>query len=212
MSDLPFDIDNYHKEFSKYPKCLMESSGRVYGWFFIGNYYKRENPYYGAYPPSYLKRIRALFPNRKPLLHLFGGMVTPSEDEYTVDINKELNPSVCCDATSIGNHFPKNKFDIICADPPYSKADAEKYGFKYPNKKMVIRECRKVIKEDGILVWLDTSVPIFRKAEWGLVGMIGLFTGTNRVLRSISIFKASADKDYERFIRDEIKTHKGETE
>lgn len=206
-----FDIDNYHKTFKQYPKCLMESAGRVYGWIFIGNYYKRENPYYGAYPPSYLKRMRALFPGRKPALHLFGGMVTPEEDEYTVDVNPEMNPSVCCDAVSIGSHFPRNKFNIVYADPPYSKADAEKYGFKYPNKKMVIRACREVSTEDAILIWLDTSVPIFRKAEWNLIGMVGIFTGTNRVLRAATMFKASKDTAYDEFLESEEKKNREKT-
>jgi hypothetical protein len=201
--EVPFDIDNYHRIFKDYPKCLMESAGRVYGQYFIGNYYKRKNGYYGEYPPGYLKRIRALFPNRKPALHLFGGTVEPEEDEFTVDINPERNPSVCCEATEIHKYFDKDTFEIIYADPPYSKVDAEKYGYAYPNKKMVLRACRKIAKQGSVLVWLDTSVPIFRKGEWNLLGMIGVFTGTNRVLRSATLFEASKDKTYQEFLEAE---------
>ena len=204
--ELPFDIDNYHNVFNKYPKCLMKSEGRVYGQIFIGNYYKREHPYYGSYPPSYLKRMRALFGNRKPALHLFGGMVDAEEGEDTVDINPDLNPTYCCEATTIDQHLPNRFYEIAYVDPPYSKQDSLKYGFAYPNKKMVLRSCRKVIKENGICIWLDVAVPIFRKIEWNLIGMIGVFTGTNRVLRSAIIFQATTDVVYEKGLADlEIK-------
>ena len=186
-----FDINNYHKIFKKYPKCLMESEGRVYGSFWIGNYYKRTAGYHGEYPPSYLKRMYALFPDRFPVLHIFGGTVPKSETEFTVDINPELNPSVCCSAEQVGNVFKDKTFPIIYADPPYTKQDANKYGYKMPNNRLVLRSLRKIVKDDGILVWLDTKVPIFRKIDWSLIGMISLFTGTNRVIRAISIFQAS---------------------
>lgn len=192
---LPFDIDNYHKVFKHYPKCLMESEGRVYGSFFIGNYYKRAEGYYGEYPPSYMKRMRALFPNRKPALHLFGGTVQPESDEYTIDLNESLKPSVVGNALEIDKTFKPKTFSIIYADPPYSQADAKKYGFKMPNTRLVLRAARQAVKDDGILVWLDLRVPIFRKVDWKLIGLISLFTGTNRAIRAISIFQASGE-DY----------------
>jgi hypothetical protein len=187
----PFDIDNYHKEFSKYPKCLMESEGRVYGFFFIGNQYKRVAGYYGEYPPSYLKRIRALFPGRKPVLHLFGGTVAPLTDEFTLDVNPNLKPSICGNAQQVGQLFQPKSFELVVADPPYSRADAIKYGYKMPNARLTLRSAREIIKDDGILVWLDVRVPIFRKLDWKLIGTIGLFTGTNRVIRVISLFQAN---------------------
>jgi hypothetical protein len=189
--NLSFDIDNYHKVFNKYPKCLMQSGGRVYGIWMVGNLYRRQFGYYGEYPRGYLKRVRALFPNHKPALHLFGGTVTPEEDEYTFDINHKLAPRFIGDANKLDKIFRKGVFSIIYADPPYTPADAKKYGYKMPNKRLVVRAAREIVKENGILIWLDVRVPIYRKKDWTLIGMIMLYTGTNRVVRVISIFQAT---------------------
>lgn len=186
-----FDIDNYHKVFKKYPKCLMESDGRVYGFFFIGNYYKRKTEFYGAYPPSYLNRIRALFPNHSsgPALHVFGGSVEPEDGEIKIDINPSLKPTVCCNVQQLP--FRDQTYKIIYSDPPYGSSEAKKYGFKLPNIRLVLRELRRVTQQGGILVWLDVRMPIFRKEDWSLIGTVGLFTGTNRAVRLISLFQAS---------------------
>lgn len=194
---MAFDIDNYHRVFKKYPKCLMESDGRIYGWWYEGNQFKRTEGYHGQYPPSYIKRVKALFPNHKKILHLFGGVITPNENEPTFDINPELNPSVCGKAEELGNHFERDSFDAIYADTPYDIKNAKIYGYPLPNKRLVFRECRKVIKEGGVLIWLDTMIPIFRKIEWNLLGTIGLFNSTNHVIRVVAIFQATTDKEYE---------------
>jgi hypothetical protein len=201
--DLPFDIDNYHRVFSKYPKCLMESQGRLYGWWYFGNTYARVKGYHGEYPKSYLSRVRALFPKHKNVLHLFGGTVTPQEGEITVDINPDLNPSVCCKAEELSQHFKPNAFDSIWADTPYDAKNAKIYGYPLPNKRLVLRECRKVIKEKGILLWMDTMVPIFRKVDWNLIGTIGLFNSTNHVIRVVAIFQASSNKEHEEGLKNE---------
>ena len=186
-----FDIDNYHKEFSKYPKCLMESAGRVYGVWMTGNYYKRTVGYHGEYPPSYIRRVKALFPNCSPILHVFGGTVPSSETEHTVDLNPDLKPTFLCQAEELDQHVGDTKYPLVMADPPYTKDDANKYGYPMPNTRKALRAIRNVIADDGILVWLDLRVPIFRKLDWNLLGMILLFTGTNRVVRAISIFQAA---------------------
>jgi hypothetical protein len=187
---LPFDIDNYHRVFKKYPKCLMESAGRVYGQFFIGNYYKRKEGYHGEYPPSFLERIYALFPNREKVLHLFSGTIKDEGRSTTVDINPEMNPSIVCNVTEVSQHIPPKSFPLVICDPPYSKKDAQIYGTTLVNKRLALREARKVTQDGGILVWLDTQVPIYRKLDWKLTGMIGIFCGTNRVIRVATIFQA----------------------
>lgn len=190
-NELSFDIENYHKTFNKYPECLMESVGRVYGVWMVGNYFKRKEGYYGEYPPSYIKRVKALFPGRSPTLHVFGGTVPNNDLEHTVDLNPSLNPTFLGKAEDVGQLVGDNKYPLIMADPPYTKEDAKKYGYKMPNNRLVLRAIREVSTDDGVLVWLDTKVPIFRKLDWSLLGMIMLFTGTNRAIRAISIFKAS---------------------
>jgi hypothetical protein len=190
-----FDIGNYHRVFKKYPKCLMETDGKVYGWWYFGNLYKRVKGYHGEYPPSYLRRMRALFPGLSPVLHVFGGTVPPADGEFKIDINPKLKPDVCCNAQLLP--FKPNTFEIVYADPPYTKEDARKYGYKMPNARLVLRSIRSVVKEGAILVWMDLRVPLFSKYYWELIGTIGLFTGTNRVVRTCAIFRASTDSKYQ---------------
>jgi SAM-dependent methyltransferase len=184
------DINNYCKTFPNYPKCLIDDKGVIAGYWWVGNYYKRKYDFHGEYPPSYLKRIRALFPKAESVLHLFSGVVEKEKDEVTFDINLDLRPDFVGCAESLSEYFAPDSFDLIIADPPYSKADAEKYGYPLPNKRIVLREARAVCKPGGFLVWLDLIVPIFRKADWKLRGTIGLHCGTNRKVRVISLFEA----------------------
>ena len=190
-----FDIDNYHKIFKKYPKCLMESGGRVYGIWMIGNYYKRKEGYHGEYPPSFLNRIYALFPKRDNILHMFAGTIQDGVKATTVDVNPDLNPTVVCDVLEMSKYMPNNSFDLVIADPPYTKKDAKIYGVPLINKRLALREARKMCKDGGVLCWLDTQVPIYRKLDWDLLGMVGVFCGTNRVIRSVTFFQAAQENN-----------------
>ena len=44
----------------------------------MGNDYRVKSAYYGGYPAGYLRRIRALFPDKRRVLHLFSGKVEVS--------------------------------------------------------------------------------------------------------------------------------------
>ncbi|MND07635.1 hypothetical protein D3C83_297470 [compost metagenome] len=44
----------------------------------------------------------------------------------------------------------------------------------------------------GHLVWLDTTWPMHRKAEWRTVGRITIVRSTNHRVRMISIFERQA--------------------
>src|ERR1700739_4985243 len=87
-------ISNYCKV-TGYPKSLfIAEDGRVVGTWIMGNAYGVTSNYYGGYPAGYLKRIKALFPDRKKVLHVFSGMVdVENMPGDTVDINTELNPT-----------------------------------------------------------------------------------------------------------------------
>ena len=85
-------IDNYIAK-TGFPKSLFASAdGRVVGTWIMGNDYRVKSEYYGGYPAGYLKRVKALFPDKKRVLHLFySGKVDlgvfPGD---TVDINPAL--------------------------------------------------------------------------------------------------------------------------
>src|SRR5581483_3713522 len=113
-------IENYVRE-TGFPKSLFISEdGRVVGTWIMGNDYRVKSAYYGGYPAGYLKRIRALFPDKKRVLHLFSGKVDlktlPGD---TVDVNPKLRPTYVDDAQSLKN-VPLEKYDLVLADPPYS--------------------------------------------------------------------------------------------
>ena len=87
-------IDSYVQQ-TKFPRSLfIGEDGRVVGTWIMGNDYRVKSSYYGGYPAGYLKRVRALFPDKQAVLHLFSGKVDlatfPGD---TVDINPALHPT-----------------------------------------------------------------------------------------------------------------------
>ena len=187
LNKMNYDIQNHLKEFPN--AVVTEKQGRLYGIWMIGNNYKRTSNYYGSYPPSYLKRVYSLFPNKKSILHLFAGKVSDTTG-VTVDIRKDIGTSVVADA----KHLPfVNQFDLVLADPPYTKVDAKQYKGHSPSTAAVMRELFVVVKKGGIVVWLCTHPPLYRKDMWNLLGVIGLHVGTNKRFRSVIIMEKKSD-------------------
>ena len=189
-------LNKYKQTFPNYPP-VVESNNWVYGIWLIGNFYKRKYGYHSEYPPSYLKRVYALFDGEGKVLHLFSGVVDKNKDydEITFDISytgydDQPQADVLGNAENLNIYFPETKFDLIIADPPYTLVDANRYGCKkLVNKKKVLNECYKIANNNAYLIWLDLSIPIYTNKEWKLIGTIGLLTGTNRKIRIISIFQ-----------------------
>src|SRR6202451_2169463 len=105
-------IDNYVRE-TRFPRSLFVSEdGRIVGTWIMGNDYRVKTGYYGGYPAGYLRRIRALFPDKRRVLHLFSGKVDlaalPGD---TVDINPELAPTFVDDAQALEN-VPLAAYDL----------------------------------------------------------------------------------------------------
>lgn len=182
-------INNYVKE-TKFPKSLFISEdGRVVGTWIMGNSYKVQSSYYGGYPAGYLKRIKALFPDKKKVLHLFSGKVElgimPGD---TVDINKKLKPTYVCDAQNLSS-IPLKKYDLILADPPYSVEDAEHYQVTMVKRNVVMRELGNIAKKGTHVVWLDQVLPMYKKSQWQIEAVIGMVKSTNHRFRVVTIFK-----------------------
>jgi hypothetical protein len=169
---------------------LVVHNNRLYGFWLIGRWYASDRSFYGSYPPSYLGRIRALFPDCAKILHLFSGTVKgDGTNEITYDIKPELEPDICDDVSNLLKHFQPAEFDLILADPPYEERDFEKYGCKPFSKGKVVKDCSFIVKPGGFLVWLDTVLPPFSKKDWQLYAIIGLVQSTNHRIRAISIFQ-----------------------
>jgi len=181
-------IDNYIME-TKYPRSLfIGDDNRICGTWIMGNNYKVKSGYYGGYPAGYLRRIKALFPDKKSILHLFSGKVdTDILNGKTVDINKEYNADYVDDAQSLQN-VPVEEFDLILADPPYSVEDCEHYKTSMIKRNKVMKALGKKAVKGTHIVWLDQVLPMYRKDEWSIVGVIGMVKSTNHRFRVVTIF------------------------
>src|ERR1700722_6251994 len=97
-------IDNYERV-TGFPKALfIADDGRAVGTLILGNNYRVKSGYFGGYPHGYLKRVNALFPDKRNPLHVLSGKVDldalPGD---TVDINPDLQPTYVDDAQTLLN-------------------------------------------------------------------------------------------------------------
>lgn len=170
----------------------------------LGNNYKslsardeNDQPYYGSYPPGWLKRMWTMFPDAQHILHLFSGSLTPTSAApphtacvIRVDRLAELKPDIVCDAEDFASHvMGRGHFDLIPADPPYTQADSMRYGVKLCNKRKVIDQCHKVLRPGGILLWMDQAQPMYSKKNWRWVGVISMYRSINHRIRGVMIFE-----------------------
>ncbi|MEM8572453.1 MAG: hypothetical protein AAGG56_16310 [Pseudomonadota bacterium] len=181
-------ISNYARE-TKFPKSLfIAEDGRVVGTWIMGNDYRVKSEYYGGYPAGYLKRIRALFPDKERTLHLFSGRVdVETFPGDTVDIKPDLNPTFLDDAQSLEG-VPLGDYDLILADPPYSVEDCEHYGTSMVSRNKVMRALGRTSPGTHI-VWLDQVLPMYRKDTFCVEAAIGMWKSTNHRFRGITIFR-----------------------
>lgn len=177
----------YKEKFPNYPD-LRIINGRIEDLWFLGQDYRNTSNYYGAYPANYLKRINALFGEKKKILHLFSGRL--SKGDYTrFDVNMFSGAEVIGEAERLSEHFEPNSFDLILADPPYSQEDAVHYGVPLISRNKVHSECHKILEPGGHLVWLDQAFPMFSKRNWILQGAIGIVISTNHRIRATFIWE-----------------------
>jgi len=178
-------VERYNNTYPDRPPLTI-SYGRIYGVWFLGNDYRNKSSFYGAYPQQLLKRYKVMFGHRGNILHLFSGQM--KRGKY-IRFDLKQKADVQGDAHILRKYFKKNKFDIIFADPPYSKDDAIKYNTKMINRYKVVKECYKILKPKGLLVWLDTMLPMYSKKLFTIVGCIGIIRSTNHRFRLVTIFK-----------------------
>jgi hypothetical protein len=181
-------IANYVRQ-TGFPRSLfLSEDGRVVGTWIMGNNYQVKSTYYGGYPAGYLKRVRALFPDKERTLHLFSGKVDletfPGD---TVDINSEMNPTYVDDAQTLGK-VPLEIYDLVLADPPYSIEDAERYQTTMVKRNIVMHALQRLSPRTHV-VWLDQVLPMYRKDTFALEATIGMWKSTNHRFRGITIFR-----------------------
>lgn len=181
-------IENYVKV-TKFPKSIyLGEDGRLVGTWIMGNAYGVKSGYYGGYPAGYLRRIKALFPDKKDVLHIFSGRVDDSVwPGDTVDLDPEVEPTYLNDAQDLVG-VPLEKYDIILADPPYSVEDSDHYKPTMVKRNKVMKALLRVNSGTHV-VWLDQVLPMYRKDTWKMIAVIGMVKSTNHRFRVITIFE-----------------------
>ena len=147
--------------------------------------------YSGIYPMGFMKRLSNLINfDFKKILHLFSGTLKKTANHDTLDIKKELKPTIIADARE---NFPikNNSYDVVIADPPYD--DWKIYGKKLYGTEIVkpysfVKEAVRITKPNGYICILHhlvykTPKNTIRKA------VISITTGPNMRVRVLNIFK-----------------------
>ena len=182
-------IASYDKATGFPHSLFVAGDGRVVGTWIMGNDYRVKSGYYGGYPAGYLRRIKALFPDKVRVLHLFSGKVDlavmPGD---TVDCNAEMAPTYVADAHDLTG-VPLAGYDLILADPPYSVEDAERYQTTMVQRNVVMRSLAAGMAPGAHVVWLDQVLPMYRKDEWAVEAVIGMVKSTNHRFRVTTIFR-----------------------
>jgi hypothetical protein len=182
-------IDHYVKT-TGFPRSLfVGEDGRVVGTWIMGNDYRVQSGLYGGYPAGYLRRIKALFPDKEQVLHLFSGKVDQSIiPGMTVDLDPTLLPDYVDDAQTL-DKVPLGGFDLVLADPPYSVEDCEHYGCSMVKRNLVMKALGRRLTEGAHVVWLDQVLPMYRKDQLRNEAVIGMVKSTNHRFRVITIFR-----------------------
>lgn len=176
-----------------WPRLVREKNHQaLYAIWVMGNDYSTGSKFYGAYPRGYLPRIDALFPDVADgdRLHVFSGSLPPGNyARCDLRQNAEYRCSVYDLPTQRHGDF---YWSLVLADPPYSAADAEKYGTGMVDRRRALAALAQVTGVGGHLVWLDVCWPMHRKEQWRTVGRILLQRSTNHRARVVSIFERVA--------------------
>jgi hypothetical protein len=163
--------------------------GWAFGMWFLGNSWAVKSGYYGGYPQGYLKRVRALFPDKVKVLHLFSGRVNTVEvPGGTCDINTALEPTYVADAHTLKD-VPVEDCDLILADPPYSAEDADHYGTPLVNRNKVVEALSHWMRPGAHLAWLDQAQPMYRKDTLKPEAAIGIVRSTMHRYRCLLIWR-----------------------
>jgi hypothetical protein len=182
-------IANYEQA-TGFPNGLfIGGDGRVAGIWIMGYNYTVKSQYYGGYPASYLRRVKALFPDKQRALHLFSGKVdTAAFPGVTVDINPDHQPDIVDDAHTLAR-VPLESFDLVVADTPYSAEDCEHYGTPMVNRNKIMQTLGDRLASGCHVAWLDQVLPMYRKAEFAVEAHIGMVKSTNHRFRVLTVFR-----------------------
>ena len=162
-------VENWNRTFPKYP-VTVEDKGWIYGVWYCGTAWQKVQ-LHGQYPPGFLKRAMALFPDAKDVLHAPSGSLKSAElppGHITFDMVRDdvRQPDFEGDCATLP--FPDSSFDLVLSDPPYTKDDSKKYGCPpFPLRKFM-GETHRILRPRGKMAMLHTYYPSYHRKEWGV--------------------------------------------
>lgn len=186
----PSERVDHYVQATGHPRSLfVGEDGRIVGSWIMGNDYRVQSDYYGGYPAGYLRRIKALFPDKDRILHLFSGKVDNSVlPGQRVDINPDTDPDYVDDAQTL-LRVPLEMFQLVLADPPYSVEDCDHYRTTMVRRNLVMQALGNRLRPLSHIVWLDQVLPMYRKDQFKIIGVIGMVKSTNHRFRVVTLFE-----------------------
>ena len=179
------------------------------GIWFLGNNYRGRSGLYGEFPPGFLLRVFAMFPDVNRVLHLFAGSLTAKAaaetyrklhhrrtKQITMDSARVIgvaHPTISGKlpgALDVWHYGGGENFDLCIADPPYSLEDAKHYGYdKLVSRRATLQALHQVMCPGAWVAWLDTQWPMHNKTQWLTVGRIAVVRSTNHRVRLLTLFR-----------------------
>jgi hypothetical protein len=189
MTTLADRIANYERVMGwKDTLWLADGGATMLGYWVMGNDYRVRSGYHGGYPATFLKRVKALFPDAPKTLHLFSGKVdVEAFPGDTVDSEIDNWPTYVDNAETMET-VPLHDYRLVLADPPYTGEDAEHYGTAMVKRKKVWATLSARCVEGTFVAWLDQASIQYRKDEWHVLARIAMEKSTNHRFRTLKIF------------------------
>lgn len=192
----------------KWPDSIpyVSPSGRwLYGTWAIGPLFSNLTRYPGAYPRTYVDRVRALFPEVPGcrLLHLFSGSL-PKGPWTRVDITAAaparnhgfVKPDIVGSVYELPQllaaHPKRGPFDLVMADPSYPGKGKQLYDTPEIDTARVFRAMAAALRPGTHVAWLSTSLPLYRADQWHNYGSIQIRRSTGQAYRGVEIFERRA--------------------
>jgi hypothetical protein len=110
--------------FPQYP-ITIEDKGWILGVWYCGTSWQKSR-LHGEYPPTFLDRALALFPEAKRIAHCPSGTVLGPG--LTIDLVRDdvRCPQIIANAAELP--LPSGSADLMLSDPPYTEEDSTLYG------------------------------------------------------------------------------------